>query len=112
MRHLPDGLHAYFSGAGAKARAALFATVLLIPVAIVSLAGGAQAAATAVSLGAADSFVVLAGSGITNTGPTTLNGDMGTYPTLTITGSSSITINGTNHGGDAVTTRQRAKLPK
>lgn len=110
MRHLLDGLRTYFSGAGAKARATLFATVLLIPVAIVSLAGGAQAAATAVSLGAADSFVVLAGSGITNTGPTTLNGDMGTYPTTTITGSSLITITGTNHGGDAVTQSAKTDL--
>lgn len=109
MAHLKEDFQSYFSGAGAKARAVLVATALLIPVMLVSLTSGAQAA-TAVSLGTADSFVVLAGSGITNTGPTTLNGDMGTYPTLTITGSSSITITGTNHAGDAVTQGAKTDL--
>ncbi|MHB1130504.1 MAG: ice-binding family protein [Ilumatobacteraceae bacterium] len=110
MAHLEEDFRSYFSGTGAKARAALVATALLIPVMLVSLTSGAQAAATAVSLGTADSFVVLAGSGITNTGPTTLNGDMGTYPTLTITGSSSITITGTNHAGDSVTQSAKTDL--
>jgi uncharacterized Zn-binding protein involved in type VI secretion len=55
-------------------------------------------------VGTADSFAVLAGSGITNTGPTTITGDIGSFPTDTITGSASITlIDGTNHAGDAVT---------
>jgi hypothetical protein len=70
---------------------------------MVTLVGGAAAAATAVPLGTADSFGVLAGAGITNTGPTTINGDIGTYPTMTITGSATLTVTGTNHGGDAVT---------
>src|SRR3954468_8674198 len=43
-------------------------------------------AATPIGLGAADSFVVLAGAGVTNTGPTTLNGDIGTFPTTTVSG--------------------------
>ncbi|MFA5775903.1 MAG: ice-binding family protein, partial [Ilumatobacteraceae bacterium] len=102
MTRIKNNFHSYFKGAGAKTRAALVATALLLPVMLVSLSGSAHAA-TAVSLGTADSFVVLAGAGITNTGPTTLNGDMGTYPTTTITGSSSITITGTNHAGNAVT---------
>lgn len=109
MAHLKEDFQSYFSGTGAKARAALVATALLIPVTLVSLSTSAHAA-TAVSLGTADSFVVLAGSGITNTGPTTLNGDMGTYPTLTITGSSSITITGTNHAGDSVTQSAKTDL--
>jgi hypothetical protein len=67
------------------------------------LGGTAQAAATAVPLGTATSFVVLAGSGVTNTGATTLNGNLGTYPTTSITGESTLTVNGTNHAGDAVT---------
>jgi hypothetical protein len=69
----------------------------------VALGGTAQAAGTAVPLGTAKSFVVLAGAGVTNTGPTTVNGDLGTYPTTSITGKSTLTINGTNHDGDAVT---------
>jgi ice-binding like protein len=70
---------------------------------VLTLVSGAAAAAQSVPLGTADSFAVLAGSGITNTGPTTVNGDLGTYPTATETGSASVTITGTNHAGDAVT---------
>ena len=84
--------------AGAAALCALFAAGLLV-----TLVGGAAAAATSVPLGTADSFAVLAGAGITNTGPTTVNGDLGTYPTTTMTGTASLTVTGTNHGGDAVT---------
>jgi hypothetical protein len=84
---------------------ALFAVGLLV-----ALVGGAQAASTAVPLGTADSFAVLAGAGITNTGPTTLNGDLGTFPTTTITGSASLTITGTNHNGDSVTQQAKTDL--
>lgn len=77
---------------------------------LVTLVGGAAAAATTVPLGTAKSFVVLAGSGVTNTGPTTLNGDLGTYPNTSITGSSSLTVTGTNHGGDAVTQGAKTDL--
>ncbi|MDO8491371.1 MAG: ice-binding family protein [Dehalococcoidia bacterium] len=52
--------------------------------------------------GSADSFAVLAGSGITNTGATTITGDIGSFPTYTVPGGS-ITLNGTNHADDAVT---------
>ena len=85
--------------------AALFSVGLLV-----ALVGGAQAASSAVPLGAADSFVVLAGSGVTNTGPTTLNGDLGTFPTTTITGAGSVTISGTNHAGDGVTQQAKTDL--
>ena len=85
-------------GKRARYGAAAAATLALL----VAIPGSAQAA-TAVGLGTADSFVVLAGAVITNTGPSTLNGDLGTYPTTTITGTGSITVTGTNHAGDAVT---------
>ncbi len=109
MTQLRDNFQSYFSGVGAKARAALIATALLVPVMLVSLTSDVKAA-TAVGLGTADSFAVLAGAGITNTGATTLTGDIGTFPTTTITGSSTITINGTNHGGDSVTQSAKTDL--
>jgi hypothetical protein len=63
-----------------------------------SPAGAAQ-----VGLGTAESFAVLAGAGITNTGATTITGDVGTFPTTSETGFGSVTITGTNHAGDSVT---------
>ncbi|MDQ1714354.1 MAG: hypothetical protein QOC60_299 [Frankiaceae bacterium] len=68
----------------------------------VASADSAHAAVSAVGLGTATSFAVLAGAGITNTGPTTVTGDLGTFPTTTFTGGGSVTINGTNHAGDGV----------
>jgi hypothetical protein len=85
-------------------RAALASFVFLVGL---TAAGGAGAAVSAVPLGAAGSFSVLAGAGITNTGPTRVSGDIGTFPTTSISGLGSLTVGGANHGGDAVT--QKAK---
>jgi hypothetical protein len=77
---------------------------------VLTQAGAAEAAPTAVLLGTADSFVVLAGAGVTNTGPTTLNGDIGTFPTTSISGAGSLTVTGANHHGDAVTQGAKSDL--
>jgi hypothetical protein len=74
------------------------------------LASGALAAQPPVNLGTAGTFAVLAGSGITNTGPTTITGDRGTFPTTTETGTGSITQSGTDHAGDGVTQGAKASL--
>ncbi len=77
---------------------------------LVALPSSAQAASAPVPLGTAESFVVLAGAGITNTGPTTLHGNIGTFPTTSITGLNTVTLNGTNHAGDAVTKGAKTDL--
>lgn len=63
-----------------------------------------------VNLGTATNFAVLAGSGITNTGPTKIIGDVGTFPTISETGFGNVTIIGTNHVGDVVTQGAKADL--
>jgi len=71
----------------------------------------AVAAPTAVGLGTADSFAVLAGeTGIHNTGPTTITGDIGTFPGTSITGVSDVTLSGTNHADDSVTQGAKTDL--
>lgn len=84
--------------------ARVFAAGASFVLALALTAGLASAAGpTAVGLGTARTFAVLAGSGITNTGPSVMNGDIGSFPTTTITGFPPGTVNGTNHAGDAVT---------
>ena len=82
-----------FAGRGARLG-------ILIPFAAL-LCGPSPASATAF-LGSAQSFAVLGASGVTNTGNTTIYGDVGTYPTVGITGTSTISITGSYHNADAV----------
>ena len=79
-------------------------------VGLVAIPGSALAATAPVPLGTAKSFVVLAGAGVTNTGASTLNGDLGTFPTTAITGTSTVILHGTNHAGDAVTQQAKKDL--
>jgi len=58
--------------------------------------------AQAPSLGTAGSFAVLAGSTVTNTGPTVINGNVGVSPGAAITGFPPGIVNGTIHAADAV----------
>ncbi|WP_030771848.1 ice-binding family protein, partial [Streptomyces sp. NRRL F-2664] len=59
----------------------------------------AHAIATPVPLGTAASFAVLAGSEITNTGPTVITGDLGVSPGTAISGFPPGIVNGTIHSG-------------
>jgi hypothetical protein len=63
-----------------------------------------------VSLGTAGNFVVLAGSAITSTGFTVINGDVGISPGTAITGFPPGVVNGTIHVADAVAATAKQDL--
>jgi hypothetical protein len=84
--------------------------MLLIVVALGGWAPCARAQAT-IDLGSAANFVVLASSGITNVGATTISGDAGTNPTATIDGGGTFNfVTGANHGNDAFTQAAQSAL--
>jgi uncharacterized repeat protein (TIGR01451 family) len=69
-----------------------------------------MAAEPTVDLGSTASFAILAGETITNTGPTTINGDVGVHPGSAFTGQGEATINGAVHLADAVASVAKTDL--
>jgi hypothetical protein len=63
-----------------------------------------------VMLGAAANFVVLAGSTVTNTGPTSVTGDLGVSPGTAVTGFPPGTLIGAQHAGDPTAAQGVADL--
>jgi len=80
----------------------LFCNALLLA-AVVACAGNQLTAQTVVNLGTADSFVVLAGTTVVNSGATILSGDLGVSPGGSITGfPPGVVMNGAIYESDVV----------
>ena len=89
------------SGFAVRTGAALLAGLVMV---LMLALPGTSTAATKVGLGTAASYGVLAGSGVTNTGPSVINGNLGTDPTPSVTGFGGApdgTVNGVIHQADA-----------
>jgi len=71
----------------------------------------AAAKASPVGLGTAQPFVVLSGAGVTNTGPSVLDGDLGVSPGTSLSGFGlPAVVNGATHADDAVASQAESDL--
>jgi hypothetical protein len=77
---------------------------------LAALVAGTALGASAVNLGSAKSFAVLASTTITNTGATTITGDVGLHPGKAATGFTTVTLHGAKHLGDAVALKAKNAL--
>ncbi|MBL0063009.1 MAG: Ig-like domain-containing protein [bacterium] len=69
-----------------------------------------QAFLESIDLGAASEYGVLAGSTVTNTALTTINGDLGVSPGTAVTGFPPGVVNGSMHEGDAAAAQAKLDL--
>ncbi len=65
---------------------------------------------TGLGLGTAESFAVLAATTVTNTGPSTINGNLGLSPGTAVTGFGPGTVTGTTYAADAIALKAQADL--
>ena len=83
-----------------------YAALLMTMLVLLALPARAMAAQPTVNLGTTSSFAVLAGSTITNTGPTTVDGNaggsMGLDPGTSFPGQAQVTLTGVVHLADSV----------
>lgn len=91
-----------------RGRVALIGIAVCFVLAAIPI-GIAQAAP--VNLATAQPFVVLSGAGVTNTGPSVLNGALGVSPGTALSGfGAPATVNGATHANDAVAAQAQADL--
>ena len=82
-----------------------------VAIAVLIASQPAVAAAAPVGLGTAGSFAVLAGTTVTNTGPSSISGDLGVSPGTAVTGfPPGIVRNGTIHRADGVAAGAQSDL--
>jgi uncharacterized protein YkwD len=74
------------------------------------VAAPAQAKPSSLALRAAEGFSVLAGSTVTNTGPSLVSGDLGLHPGSSVTGFPPGRVAGSQHVGDVSAQRAKADL--
>jgi hypothetical protein len=75
-----------------------------------AVAASSAQAANSIPLGTADSFSVLAGSAVTNTGPSVISGDVGVSPGTSVGGFPPAVTGGVIHSADGVAQGAQADL--
>jgi Ice-binding-like len=94
-----------------RGRVALIAIALCFVFTAILVAIPIAANAAPVGLATAQPFVVLGGAGVTNTGPSVLNGDLGVTPGTSLSGfGAPAVVNGATHDNDAVAAQAQADL--
>jgi hypothetical protein len=83
---------------------------IILTLAIMFLQHDATAETNKVDLATASGFAVLAGSTVTSTGSTTLNGDLGLSPGTSVTETPTMTVNGIRHINDGVASGAQGDL--
>jgi hypothetical protein len=88
----------------------LVAGVALTTVTAMTMLGTVASAQSSVGLGTAQSYAILAGAAISNTGPSTINGDIGVSPGTAITGMDEATVNGATNAANAAALQAQSDL--
>ncbi len=87
-----------------------FISLLTTLVTVATLQGSTVCMASQQSLIANQRFAVLAGTTITNTGKTVIDGDVGLFPGTALTGQKSLSLNGNAHLADAIANAAKTDL--